>query len=275
MKNNKNSNIKLFLIILSCIWVFTFICLQILLKKYSINYELNGKLTIGYILYALIGIIFTTPAPFISAFLVMHYIEKNSLKQIFENMFSKKNMLKNIFITTAFCLLPFIYSLINGIYSGSKWYMTPISFIVMIPFVGLAEEVGWRGFLQPRLEKRFKYPISVLITSSIWYVWHFDLWLDQTSNHYGDSLIGFGITIFIWAFALASLYKATHSVFACAIYHSFIDSIGTIYDWNLLFDSFPGNIKLNVFRIIWLISSIVIWLYIDKKEKTKIIGNNY
>ena len=46
------------------------------------------------------------------------------------------------------------------------------------------------------------------------------------------------ITIFIWAFALAALYKATKSVIACAIYHSFMDAIGAVYDWNLLFDAF-------------------------------------
>ena len=31
------------------------------------------------------------------------------------------------------------------------------------------------------------------------------------------------------------------SVVACAVYHSFIDAIGAVYDWNLLFDSFPGE----------------------------------
>ena len=73
-----------------------------------------------------------------------------------------------------------------------------------------------------------------------------------TSNHYGDSIIGFGITIFIWAFALAAIYKSTKSVIACALYHAFIDTIGAVYDWNALFDGFPGNVSTNVYRGIWL-----------------------
>ena len=87
-----------------------------------------------------------------------------------------------------------------------------------------------------------------------------------TSNHYGDSFIGFAVTIVIWSFALAAIYKSTRSVIACAIYHAFIDSIGAIYDWNLLFDSFPGNIAGNLYRLIVLIASISLWLHADRKE---------
>ena len=43
-------------------------------------------------------------------------------------------------------------------------------------------------------------------------------------------MIGFGITILIWAFALAAIYKATKSIIACAAYHAFIDAIGAVYD---------------------------------------------
>ena len=89
---------------------------------------------------------------------------------------------------------------------------------------------------------------------------------DPTSNHYGDSFIGFAVTIVIWSFALAAIYKSTRSVIACAIYHAFTDSIGAIYDWNLLFDSFPGNIAGNLYRLIVLIASIALWLHADRKE---------
>lgn len=41
-------------------------------------------------------------------------------------------------------------------------------------------------------------------------------------------MIGFGITIFIWAFVMAALYKATGSVMACAVYHAFIDAVGAV-----------------------------------------------
>ena len=91
--------------------------------------------------------------------------------------------------------------------------------------------------LQPEMEKMFPFPIATSITAVIWCVWHLPIWVMPSSNHYGDSLIGFAITIFVWSFIGAAIYKATKSVLACAIYHSFINSIGAVYDWNDLFDA--------------------------------------
>ena len=112
----------------------------------------------------------------------------------------------------------------------------------------------------------FFYPFSVLLTAVIWCVWHYSAWIDPTSRHYNDSFVGFAITIFIWSFAMAAIYKATKSVIACAFYHTFIDSIGAIYDWNALFDEFPGSFSVNLFRAIWLLFSIGLWIYSDRKE---------
>ena len=120
----------------------------------------------------------------------------------------------------------------------------------MLPFVGIAAETGWRDILQPELDKKMPYPFSVLLTALIWYVWHLPIWFDPTSNHYGDSIIGFGITIFIWSFSMAAIYKATKSVIACCVYHTFIDLIGAVYDWNALFDPFPGSVHANAFRAV-------------------------
>ena len=66
--------------------------------------------------------------------------------------------------------------------------------------------------------------------------------VDDTANHYGDSFLGFSVNILIWAFVLAALYRATKSVMACAVYHAFVNAIGAVYDWNALFDSFPGDV---------------------------------
>ena len=161
----------------------------------------------------------------------------------------------------------FVYAILFGTPNGSPWYMFPLGFLIMIAFVGIAEETGWRELLQPELDKRTPYPLSVLLTAAIWFVWHFPVFLDPTSNHYGDSIIGFGILIFIWAFALAAIYKSTKSVIACALYHAFIDAIGAVYDWNALFDGFPGSVSTNVYRGIWLTAAVVLWLIEVVKER--------
>ena len=65
---------------------------------------------------------------------------------------------------------------------------------------------------------------------------------------------------------MAAIYKATKSVFACAFYHTFIDSIGAVYDWNALFDAFLGDLAVNVFRVVWLGAAIGLWVWGEKKK---------
>lgn len=266
----ETQNILYYLLLIIGFWLFTFVSLNIILKPYSIAYIQTGAITPGYLAYAIIGLLFSTPAPFFSVLMIALCREKLHLKAFLKDLFYTEAPKETVLWTAGFCLLALIFALFQGTPNGSPWYMLPLGFLVMIPFVGIAEETGWRGFLQPRLEKIMKFPFSILTTAVIWDIWHIDQWLDITSNHYGDSFIGFTITILIWSFALAALYKVTKSILACAIYHAFIDAIGAIYDWNTLFDAFPGDLWTNLYRILWLSLSIGLWLYADKRDKKRI-----
>lgn len=239
----------------------------LLLEPYSMAYAQDGRLTCGYVIYVLIGMLADTPCPLIALFITLRRAEKVSLKQFFKRILHTVQPMKAIAITGIFCALALAFAMGCGERNGSPWYMLPLGFLLMIPFVGIAEEAGWRGFLQPELEKRFPYPVATGFTAAIWCIWHFPLWLQSTSNHYGDSLIGFAIMIFVWAFALAAIYKATRSVMACAVYHAFIDSIGAIYDWNALFDAYPKtNVELTYFATVFVIA-IFVWVLSDRKER--------
>lgn len=255
-KDYSTKSIWLYLLLIAAFWVFSFVTLSFWLKPYSITFENTGQITLGYLAYALIGMLFTTPAPFISVFILAIFRARISPRAFFVKLLHTEKPLPTIALTTVFCLMALVFALLRGTPNGSPWYIMPLGFLVMIPFVGIAEEAGWRGFLQPSIEKRMKFPLSVLVVAAVWDVWHIDLWLDPTSNHYGDSFIGFTVTIFVWAFALAALYKATKSVMACAVYHAFVDAIGGIFDWNALFDAFPGDIYVNIYRVVLLTFSV-------------------
>ena len=270
MNREKDCSTKiiwLYLLLITAFWVLSFVTLSFWLKPYSITYENTGQITMGYIEYALIGMLFTTPAPFISVFILAIFRARISPRAFFVKLLHTEKPLFTIALTTVFCLMALVFALLRGTPNGSPWYIMPLGFLVMVPFVGIAEEAGWRGFLQPAIEKRMKFPLSVLVVAAVWDVWHIDLWFDPTSNHYGDSFIGFTVTIFVWAFALAALYKATKSVMACAVYHAFVDAIGAVFDWNALFDAFPGDIYLNLYRLVVLAFSIGLWLCADRRER--------
>jgi len=270
MSRRKPGRLGWYLILVILISLFCFVTLDVWLLPCSIAFHETGKMTAGYFLFAVIGLFFSTPTPFLAVLAMSVFKDKTGVKKLFRDIFHTEEKTKTLLITGGSCALIFIYALLFGTPNGSPWYMLIAGFLIMIPFVGIAEETGWRGVLQPELEKRMPFPFSVILTALIWFAWHFPVWIDPTSNHYGDNIIGFGITIFIWSFAAAAIYKATKSVIACALYHSFIDAVGAVYDWNELFDAFPGKVSTNVFRVIWLGSALALWFISDKcQDKLK------
>ena len=74
---------------------------------------------------------------------------KIGIKQMFRNIFHTEHKLKTILVTGGFCFLAFVYAILFG----KPKYMLPLGFMIMIPFVGIAEETGWRGLSQPELDK--------------------------------------------------------------------------------------------------------------------------
>lgn len=241
--------------------------ITLFLEPYSVSFAENGTLTIGYIIYAFVGIVFSTPSPMWATYVTLKRNKKiPSVKAFCKLIFNTPHKLKTIIITTAFCVPALAVALIYGTPTGSPWYMFIAALPVMI-IGGGAEEIGWRGFLQPELEKKVAFPLATIIVFAIWYSWHLPLWLHPSSNHYGDSLIGFAVMIFVWSFASASIYKATKSVFACVMYHSFINAIGAIFDWNALFDKFPNEIGMYAYFCLIFIGAVLLWVIADKKEK--------
>jgi membrane protease YdiL (CAAX protease family) len=60
----------------------------------------------------------------------------------------------------------------------------------------MGEELGWRGFLLPRIQQRYNSLLSGLIVGLIWALWHLPLWL----------LPGYGWdAVPYWSFALGAI----------------------------------------------------------------------
>jgi membrane protease YdiL (CAAX protease family) len=96
----------------------------------------------------------------------------------------------------------------------------------------LGEEIGWRGFLLPRLTGRFGWKVGCLISGCIWAVWHYPLLLFADYNAGTPKLFAVGcftVMVIGSAFQLGWLRLRSGSVWPCAMLHAshnlFIQSI--------------------------------------------------
>ncbi len=105
----------------------------------------------------------------------------------------------------------------------------PLSIIYMLinlPLflvAGGLEEVGWRAYLQPALEARFKYVLSVLMVGVIWGIWHLPLWLIAGTV---QSALPFGMYLLlaiILSVTFTTIYKYTGSVLLCVLSHAWFN----------------------------------------------------
>lgn len=141
------------------------------------------------------------------------------------------------------------------------WFATPIVMLSATFVGGGNEEIGWRGIMQPELEKKFPFPIATTITGCVWMAWHIPLWFVVGASQQGMNFGLYCIYGLMLSFWLATIYKKTNSVFFCSIFHGFA---------NLLLSFFL--IKINAILIIGLLAALAfsIWLYYRKPKKERV-----
>ena len=89
----------------------------------------------------------------------------------------------------------------------------------------LGEELGWRGFLFPRLRQRFAFPAATLITGILWALWHFPSilqgdYLNASSLPRGIAVVAFTVGIVGNSFAYSWLRERSSSVWPAVFLHA-------------------------------------------------------
>lgn len=146
-------------------------------------------------------------APSIAAiFTIRTRYGKETLEKVFKKYTEWKQPL--VYLLVSILLLPLIHILallfiyifegaiiwqyevtpIGEIVTESGWiallFTIPVVFVTNLLSSPLLEELGWRGFLLPKLQEKFSAFDASLIVGVIWGVWHIPLWLI-----YGDNLV--------------------------------------------------------------------------------------
>ena len=102
-------------------------------------------------------------------------------------------------------------------------------FVVVILTVILSntsEEIGWRGFALPYLQKRYNALLSALIVGLLWSLWHLPLVFLKGNPMAQSPLIWF-VSIVASAFIYTWLYNSTQgSILLVALFHSALNIFG-------------------------------------------------
>ncbi|PFF23285.1 CPBP family intramembrane metalloprotease [Bacillus anthracis] len=207
-----------------CTLIFTWILWGLLINLIKFNITTFGT-PLAMMVFVLGGIM---PAIVVIS-LKKKYGSKEEFRVFIKNVVNPKyHFLWYILIVVlAFisCYLPIIF---GGATMQKPLYVALLSFSIMIVGGGL-EEIGWRGFLQPALQKRFSASFSTIIVSFIWAIWHWPLWFIPGTNQTQRDFLAFIITTIAISFLLTTIYNATKSIFMCLIFHALLNSFWSVY----------------------------------------------
>lgn len=180
---------------------------------------------ISIILFILGGV---TPA-FCEIWLKKKYSTKEEFHSFVHNIKNAKHPLSwYIFVISLAFIACFLPTLWGGAVMEKPLYLALIELPIMIIGGGL-EEIGWRGFLQPTLQKRWSPLLSTFMVGAIWTIWHLPLWFVVGSNQMTMNFLWFTLTALALSFLLTVIYLFTNSIFLCIIFHAFINSLWDVF----------------------------------------------
>jgi CAAX protease family protein len=92
---------------------------------------------------------------------------------------------------------------------------------MIFPGSALGEELGWRGFVLPRLQARHSALKASLIIGILWGPWHLPLWLTGTESHPISLYVPFVVAVIASSVFYTWLYNNTGgSLFIIVLYHA-------------------------------------------------------
>lgn len=149
------------------------------------------------------------------------------------------------------------------------WYLVIPPSALAAFFAGpLCEELGWRGYLQPRLLSVYSPFVTALLVGTLWCFWHIPLSFTPGTtpelNSLGSWLVYWVDTIFLAAIMLAIVVGARGSVLAAMLFH-WVSNITFDQIVKPVFPEAPeaawdqiGNLYLGVLGVCALVAIVMV-----------------
>lgn len=128
---------------------------------------------------------------------------------------------------------------------SSQWYLIPLVFIGLV-IVVIGEELGWRGYALPLLQKRWNALVASLVLAIPWTIWHFAITTNPVAPNLGNIA---GLAFIPFVFAIAVIFTAVFnntkgSMLAVLAFHASGDTAG--FFLHLTAKAYDINVGINV-----------------------------
>ncbi len=119
------------------------------------------------------------------------------------------------------------------------------------------EEMGWRGYVLPRLQAKYNALVASLIVGVIWAVWHLPKFLGTGFND-ELSFVWFTISHLALAVLYTWLYNNTHgSLLLVVFFHAAGNTTGMFLPVQF---AIPGGITQNVEIVLYVLAAVIVTL---------------
>jgi membrane protease YdiL (CAAX protease family) len=156
--------------------------------------------------------------PAVGAFVSLHTIEgKGSIKRYLKSFLSLNFGLKTwLAIFLILGITGFIAWILPELFGKERLPPLSTNMLLFFPvllfmtfFGGGQEELGWRGYIMPYLEKKFGLLIGSIILGIVWAIWHIPMWLVPGSGQINVPFLGFTIMTIGYSFIFSWIIETS------------------------------------------------------------------
>jgi membrane protease YdiL (CAAX protease family) len=135
--------------------------------------------------------------------------------------------------------------------------------LLVIFLIAIGEEYGWRGYLLPRLLKKYSVFHSSLILGLIWGLWHFPAYLIGTGVPDQMSFPIFLIWVVLGTLFISWIYYCTRSVLTSILAHM---GANAAFNYLPILPEFTGNMRTFWIFLIFLTVFLALVFYTWRKD---------
>jgi len=133
-------------------------------------------------------------------------------------------------------------------------------YLLVVPWIVFeilanGEEMGWRGYILPRLQARYNALVASLVVGVIWSVWHLPKFFG-TGQSSGHSFLWYTLFCLAASILYTWLYNNTYgSLLLVVLFHAANNTAGMFLPISF---AVPGGILSNLAIVLYIVAAVVV-----------------